>query len=226
MAIDQALGALRSAQKSSTISSRRRARKNVLVWDRLTAIAAFLNVVVIGVGALFAYQQINRLRRQQEAELVQRIFATLNREEFAGALDFVYNGLSSRLAEVAYVREIAEGRATAASHREFVVMHFFNGLGVLVHTKMVSEYPVVPIIASPCLRAWERLAPVVELLRRRYPHAYTPFQSLVARALAVDMTGLNARFRAETPDLRAEWEITSRDLISGRIGLLDSETSE
>lgn len=61
-----------------------------MAWERLTTIAAFLNVLVIAVGAFFAYQQINRLRRQQEAELVQKIFATLNTEEFAGALDFVY----------------------------------------------------------------------------------------------------------------------------------------
>lgn len=198
----------------------------MIVWERLTSIAAFLNVIVIAVGAFFAYQQIKRLRRQQEAELVQEIFATLNAEDFAGALDFVYNGLSSRLTEVPYVREIAEGRATAATHREFVVLHFFNGLGVLVHTKMVSEYPVVPIVASPCIRAWKRLAPVVELLRRRFPHAYTPFQSLVARSLAVDLTGINARFLAETRGLRVEWEETGRDLVDKRIRLLDDETNE
>jgi hypothetical protein len=197
-----------------------------MVWEQLTAIATILNVIVIAAGAFFAYQQINGLRRQQEAELVQKIFATFNTEEFAGALDFVYNGLPERLTEVAYVREIAEGKATAASHREFVVMHFFNGLGVLVHTNMVSEYPVVPIVASPCIRAWERLAPVVELLRRHYPHAYTPFQSLVARSLAVDLTGINARFRAETPALQVEWEETSRNLTDKRIGLLDGETSD
>lgn len=194
-----------------------------MALERLTLIAAFLNVVVIAVGAFFAYQQINRLRRQQEAELVQQIFATLNADHFAGALDFVYNGLTSRLTEDAYVREIAEGRATAATHREFVVLHFFNGLGVLVHTNMVSEYPVVPIVASPCIRAWERLAPVVELLRRRFPHAYTPFQSLVARSLAIDLASINARFRADTPGLRAQWDETSRDLIDKRIRLLDGE---
>lgn len=191
------------------------------VWEQVTAVAAFLNVIVIAVGALFAYQQIDRLRRQQEAELVQQIFETLNADKFAGALDFVYNELSTRLTEVPYIREIAEGRATAASHREFVVMHFFNGLGVLVHTNMVGEYPVVPIVASPCIRAWEHLAPVIELLRRRYPHAYTPFQSLVARALAVDLGAINAAFRAATPNLRLQWEETSRDLIDKRIRLLD-----
>ena len=207
-------------------SSEGGAERNVLIWVQLAAIAAFLNVIVIAVGALFAYQQIDRLRRQQEAELVQQIFATLNAEEFASALDFVYNGLSTRLTEAPYVREIAEGRATAASHREFVVMHFFNGLGVLVHTNMVGDDPVVPIVASPCIRAWERLAPVVELLRRRYPHAYTPFQSLVARSLAVDLTAINARFRDETPGLRVQWEATSRDLINKRTRLLDGDRTD
>lgn len=198
----------------------------MMAWERLTAIAALLNVIVIGVGAFFAYQQIKRLRRQQEAELVQNIFATLNTDNFASALDFVYNGLSSRLAHEPYVREIAEGRATAASHREFIVMHFFNGLGVLVHTNMVGEYPVVPIIASPCIRAWEHVAPVVELLRRRYPHAYTPFQSLAARSLAVDLKVINARYRSETPGLCVEWEETGRSLTEKRIRLLDGETNE
>jgi hypothetical protein len=193
----------------------------VSVWEQLTAAAAIGQIVVIAVGAFFAYQQINRLRRQQEAELIQRIFATLNEPQFAKALDFVYHGLAIRLTDTAYVREIAEGKATAASHLEFIVMHFFNGLGLLVHTRMVGEYPIVQIVASPCIRSWERLAPVVELLRRRYPHAYTPFESLAVRSRAIDLAAINARFRGETPRLREQWEATSRELAEKRIQLLD-----
>lgn len=191
------------------------------VWEQVIAAAAIGQVIVIAVGAFFAYQQINRLRRQQEAELIQRIFATLNEPHFANALDFVYHDLAMRLTETAYVREIAEGKATAASHPEFIVMHFFNGLGLLVHTRMVGEYPIVQIVASPCIRSWERLAPVVELLRRRYPHAYTPFESLAVRSRAIDLAAINARFRSETPQLREQWEATSRDLVEKRIQLLD-----
>jgi hypothetical protein len=193
----------------------------VLFWEQLTAVAALGQILVIAAGAFFAYQQINRLRRQQEAELIQRIFERLNEDQFAGALDFVYNDLALRLTESAYVREIFEGRATAASHREFVVMHFFNGLGLLVHNKMVAEYPIVFIVASPCMRAWDRLTPVVALLRRRYPHAYTPFESLVARSRATDLAAINERFRTETPQLRAQWEATARELAENRTKLLD-----
>jgi hypothetical protein len=193
----------------------------VSIWEQLTAAAAIGQIVVIALGAFFAYQQINRLRRQQEAELVQRIFATLNDTEFAKALDFVYNDLGRRLTETAYVREIAEGKATAATHAEFIVMHFFNGLGLLVHARMVGEYPIVQIVASPCIRAWERLAPVVELRRRRFPHAYTPFESLVVRSRAIDLAAINARFRAETPQLREQWEATARELVEKRVRLLD-----
>jgi hypothetical protein len=166
----------------------------VSVWEQFTAIAAIGQVLVIAVGAFFAYQQISRLRRQQEAGLIQRIFETFSEQRFAGVLDFVYNDLELRVTEPAYVREIAKGRAAAVSHRELVVMHFFNGLGLLVHNKMVAEYPIVFIVASPCMRAWGRLAPVVELLRRRYPHAYTPFETLVARSRAIDLAAINERF--------------------------------
>jgi hypothetical protein len=189
----------------------------VQVWEQLTVLAAIGQLIVIAIGAVFAYKQIRRLRQQQEADLVQRIFSTLNSQEFAAALSFVYNDLAARLTDKAYVREIAEGKATAASHREFVVMHFFNGLGLLVHARMVAEYPTVLIVASPCMRAWDRVAPVVELLRRRYPHAYTPFESLVARSRAVDLIRINDRFRLETPHLRKQWETTARDLIEKRI---------
>jgi hypothetical protein len=193
----------------------------VLIWEQLTTAAAIGQILVIAVGAFFAYQQINRFRRQQEAELIQRIFETFNEERFADALDFVYNDLAIRLTDPAYVRQIFEGRATAASHREFVVMHFFNGLGLLVHNKMVAEYPIVFIVASPCMRAWERLAPVIELLRRRYPHAYTPFESLVARSRAVDLATIKERFRNEAPRLREQWEATERELANKRIQMLD-----
>ena len=182
-------------------------------------------LVIIAVGTFFAYQQISRFRRQQEAELIQRIFATLNEQQFANALDFVYRDLAMRLTEPAYIREIAEGRATTASHLEFAVMHFFNGLGLLVHRKMVAECPIVQIIASPCMRAWDRLAPVVELLRRRYPHAYVPFESLAVRSRAIDLGAINERFRSETPRLREHWEATARDLVGKRIQLLDDRAS-
>ena len=104
-------------------------------------------------------------------------------------------------------------------------MHFFNGLGLLVHNKMVAEYPIVFIVASPCMRAWERLAPVIELLRRHYPHAYTPFESLVARSRAVELAAINKRFRTETPHLREQWEATGRELASQRIRVLDEHVA-
>ena len=193
----------------------------VAFWEQVAAVAAIGQTVIIALGAFFAYQQITGLRRQQEAEVIQRIFATLNEPHFAEALDFVYHGLAMRLADTAYVREIAEGKATAASHPEFIVMHFFNGLGLLMHTRMVREYPIVQVVASPSIRAWERLTPVVELLRRRYPHAYTPFESLVVRSRAIDLAAINARFRAETPQLRDQWDATARELVEKRIQLLD-----
>jgi hypothetical protein len=188
-------------------------------WEQIAALATIGQLIVIAIGAVFAYQQIRRLRHQQEAELVQRIFMTLSSQEFAAALRFVYNDLAALLSDRAYVRAIAEGKATASSHREFVVMHFFNGLGLLVHAKMVAEYPTVLIVASPCMRAWDRVAPVVELLRRRYPHAYTPFESLVVRSRAVDLAAINDRFRSETPHLQKQWETTARDLTEKRIEL-------
>jgi hypothetical protein len=194
-------------------------RRNVQVWVQITGLAAIGQLIVIAIGAIFAYQQIKRLHQQQEADLVQRIFTTLNSQEFAAALSFVYDDLAARLADKAYVREIADGKATAATHREFVVMHFFNGLGLLVHARMVTEYPTVLIVASPCMRAWDRVAPVVELLRRRFPHAYTPFESLVARSRAADLAKINDRFRSETPHLQKQWETTARDLVENRIEL-------
>jgi hypothetical protein len=186
-------------------------------WEILLVIATFGQVVVVGAGAIFAYLQLRGLRRQQEAALITDIFATLNSAEFAAALDFVYNDLAKRLMERSYVAEIAEGRATVASHRELVVLHFFNGLGLLVHRRMVDDANIVFIIASPAMRAWKQLAPVIEQMRRTYPHAYTPFESLVAHARAIDLGEINARFQRETPSLRAQWESTANDLAERRL---------
>lgn len=86
-------------------------------------------------------------------------------------------------------------------------------MGLLVHARMVAEYPTVLIVASPCMRAWDRVAPVVELLGRRYPHAYMPFESLVARSRALDLAKINDRVRSETPHLQKQWDTTARDLV-------------
>jgi hypothetical protein len=197
--------------------------REMSIWEILTACAAIGQLVVIGGGLVFAYLQVRGLRRQQEAELIRHIFEELNRDEIARALDFVYRDLSERLKQQAYAREIAEGRATVMTHPELAVMHLFNELGLLVHEKMVSENSIVPFIATPCMRAWDHLAPVVELMRRRYAHAYTPFESLVVRSRAIDLARINGRFRAETPQLRTHWEGTARDLIAKRI-LLPEDT--
>lgn len=190
-----------------------------MTWEEVAALALMAQLVILAAGALFAYLQLGSLRRQQEAELVQRIFDELNAEQFAAALDFVYNDLPRRLTEPNYVREIAEGRATSTSHRELIVMHFFNSLGILVHARMVREYPIVPFVASPCIRSWQRVIPVIELMRRSFPHAYTPFESLVVRSRAVDLSAINARFQRETPHLRQQWERTARELVDQRIEL-------
>jgi hypothetical protein len=188
-----------------------------MAWEFWIVIASFGQLLVIAAGSVFAYMQIRGLRRQQEANLVQEIFSTLNSPDFSAALDFVYNDLGKRLMEPAYAAEIAEGRATAATHRELVVLHFFNGIGLLCHEKMVDVRNVVFIIASPVMRAWTQLAPVIELMRRTYPHAYTPFQSLVVRARAVDLAVINARYQAQTPELREYWQSTARDLVERRL---------
>jgi hypothetical protein len=190
-------------------------------WDELSALAALGQFFLLVAAAVLAYWQLGGLRRQQEAQVVQRIFEKLNNPVFAAALDFVYNELPERLKDPDYVKTIREGRATAASHRELVVMHFFNELGLMVHDKLVCEYPIVTFVATPCIRSWDRLAPVVELMRRRFPHAYTPFEELVARSRRVDFAAINARFRTETPHLHDEWERTARELSERRITLPD-----
>ena len=183
-----------------------------MLWAEIIALAAIGQVIVIALGAVFAYLQLVGLRRQQEAALIQNVFEKLNSAEFARALAFVYDDLPNRLRESAYVGEITEGRATVSTHPELAVMHFFNALGLMVHMKMVSEHCIVPFIASPCMRSWDHLAPVVGLMRRHYPHAYSPLESLVARSRAVDLDGINARFRSQTPGLRTQWERTSHEI--------------
>lgn len=63
-------------------------------------------------------------------------------------------------------------------------------------------------------------------MRRHYPHAYAPFQALVARARAVDLSVINARFRSETPHLRSGWERSARDLTERRITVYDEPSKK
>src|SRR5579862_1995562 len=90
-----------------------------MVWEEIIAFAAVGQLVAIVVGAFVAYLQLSGLRRQREADLIERIFKRLNSEELAAALDFVYNQLSRKLSEPSYVREIHEGKASATTIRNF-----------------------------------------------------------------------------------------------------------
>src|ERR1700733_15098475 len=95
-------------------SHRSKCSDSIVNWAELAALAETGQFILVA-GALFvAYFQLRHLRRQQEAALIQSIFADLNSEVIAGALDFVYHELPLKLTDAAYLREIAEGRATAA----------------------------------------------------------------------------------------------------------------
>lgn len=45
------------------------------------------------------------------------------------------------------------------------------------------------------------------------------------RSRAVDLSAINARFKAEVPRLRTEWERTARDLVDRRIRILNDEAA-
>jgi hypothetical protein len=116
----------------------------VSILQQLAAVATIGQLIVIGAGAYFAFRQIDRLRRQQEAELVQSIFATLNAPEFATALNFVYNDLSKRLNDAAYLREIAEypgDRGLASGVRRDALFQRAGSVGAFEDGRRVSNRP-------------------------------------------------------------------------------------
>ena len=93
--------------------------------------------------------------------------------------EYVANELPKRLRDQSYREELEKGAAFITTHPELVLGNFWEKIGELVSTGLLEPELYLEIGAYRAIEAWDQLADVIELRRRREPLQWAAFDRIV-----------------------------------------------
>ncbi len=147
-------------------------------WEAISAGATVVTTVVITATAIAALIQIRQLKLATQLEG----FLALHREyaspEMYAAREYVANELPERLRDAKYRDELEKGAAFIATHPELVLGNFWEKVGVL-KSGLLEPSLYLEMGAYRAIEAWDQLAEVVELRRRKEPFQWAAFDHIV-----------------------------------------------
>ena len=134
----------------------------------VSAVVAAIGVIV---GVVFTVFELRNLIRQRQTDLVIRLYSTMGssslQEVWEKTRDRQYEGFKSY--ETKYgLREVNQ------------IGIFFEGIGVLLHRKLIDIDLVDDLFTAPVKMQWERMKPLVKDYRkeRNLPTIFEYFEYL------------------------------------------------
>jgi hypothetical protein len=152
-------------------------------WDAVTAIATAVQAVVILVTVVFGVVQLRDSRRESRFNATRSLINGTLDPSFYSALQFVFNDLDSRLLDPDYVDELRRSLGWAIDgqkHPELLVLARFEEIGLYQSYDFISTDAVVNFLGELIVGGWEKLVPVVEIMRASHtnPHVWSNAESL------------------------------------------------
>jgi len=137
----------------------------------IPSISAIIAAVGVLIGVVLTVLEVRNLVETRQTDLVIRLYSTFGSEELQDAWEKTqtreYTDFNAYRSEYG-LREVNE------------VGWFFEGVGVLLHRKLIDIRLVDDLFSSPVKRAWERLKPIAEGERNqtRRPQIWEWFEYL------------------------------------------------
>jgi Domain of unknown function (DUF4760) len=140
--------------------------------ELVNTLATFGTFLVIAATAIAAVVQLRHARSSNSIAALNELRETTESSEFQAAQHFVLGELSVRMQDAAFRYGIAVPASRTEETRPLsskmnTVGNFYEGMGVLVKTGLVDRELVFQIWADVVIGAWQRLAPVAAIARRR-----------------------------------------------------------
>jgi hypothetical protein len=119
----------------------------------IPSISAIIAAVGVLIGVVLTVLEVRNLVETRQTDLVIRLYSTFGSEELQDAWEKTqtreYKDFNAYRREYG-LREVNE------------VGWFFEGVGVLLHRRLIDIGLVDDLFSSPVKRAWERLKPIAE----------------------------------------------------------------
>jgi hypothetical protein len=124
----------------------------------IQSISIVIAATSIVVGVIFAVLQLRNAMKQRRTEILMNLYSRFGSAEFANALDRI------RTSEYKDYHEYVKRYGVADL---FQVGSVFEGLGFLLHRKLVDKDLASLFTSSESLITWEKIKPIVEDARRQ-----------------------------------------------------------
>jgi hypothetical protein len=140
--------------------------------ELVNTFATFGTFLVIAATAIAAIVQLRHARSSNHIAAFNELRETQQTPEFQAAEQFVITQLSAKLQDPAFRYQIEHSSARTDESRQLVakmntIGNFYEGMGVLVVTGLVDRELVLQIYPDRVTGAWQELAPVAAIYRRR-----------------------------------------------------------
>ncbi|MEM3616823.1 MAG: hypothetical protein QXJ31_02800 [Candidatus Bathyarchaeia archaeon] len=135
----------------------------------VSVVVASTSVMIAAVYYVF---QVRHQRRSRDIDLVMRLYATFSKKEFQQEMQQIMNDCQT---ETAFA-ELAKKYGAIAPESSL----FFEGLGVLLHRKLIDIGLVDDLFSGMIIRYWEACKPFIEDARKHlnYPQYAEWFEYL------------------------------------------------
>lgn len=173
-------------------------------WEVLSAVSTFLTLIVISATA---YAAVIQLRHMRAGNTIAGFLGYMDRWATPQARQIqnhVFSGeLERRLADPTYRESLVRGQVDRLAHPEVDYLDFWESLGMLIKLGYFPEDALMESGGPVAVRAWERLMPVIAIMRRtRGPQLYDNFEYLVSRVMLWESKHPGGVFPKGTPHLQ------------------------
>jgi len=127
----------------------------------ISAIVAALGVIV---GVVFTVLQLRDLVKTRQTDLVMRLYSIFGGKEHMEAYYRVITTEFRSYEEFAKKYPLGTPEATALD----TFCAFYEGIGVLLHRKLIDIGLVDDLFTTPITSGWEKIGPVIKEARERW----------------------------------------------------------
>ena len=124
----------------------------------ITSISAVIAATSVVVGVMFAVLELRNAAKQRKTELLMNLYSHLGTEEFTNALEKIRARESKDYHE--YTREYGLTELIQVSS-------VFEGLGFLLHRKLIDKDIASLFSSSESVSTWEKIRPMIEDARKQ-----------------------------------------------------------
>ena len=172
-------------------------------WNAVSALSTLATFLVVAASAIAALLQLRHIRAANQITASLALINRISTPEFQRMLQFVFHGeLDRALEDPKYRAGLLKTPVDLANHPEASLLAYWEQMGSIIKLGLTSEAAFMDTTSSQCIAAWNKLAPVIALVRRvRGPQIYDNFEWLTSRSIMWEANHPEGGFLNNAPRL-------------------------